>query len=642
MPKVTFIPDDVTVEVHEGENLLRAAMMADVRITASCGGDGTCGKCRVRVSKGAVDSKPSAKLSEEHAAKGYVLACLSQVTDDVTIDVPDESRPSPPPDRGTEAHPTSAILAADAFEKRLPSRRLDPPMADRVLELPEPDLVDNSSDEHRVRQALRRTYGIKDARSDWHALEHLPEAARGGDWTVTVRVISEDACARVLDVFPGAREISYAIAVDVGTTTVEAQLVDLSDGRVVAQAADYNAQVSRGEDVISRIIAASKPDGLAELADLVRGTVRGLAERLLEKAGADRESVATYIVAGNTVMTHLLLGITPKNIRNAPYIPVATRYPWLPAQELGLPGTSTTMLHAFPCPASYVGGDIVSGVLACGMPWTDKLTLFVDIGTNGEIVLGSKEWMVACSCSAGPAFEGGGMLHGMRAANGAIEQVRIDPASLEPMILTIGGAKPRGICGSGLIDVVSELFLAGALDRNGAFNVSAGGDRIREGEHGMEYVLVRSEDAAIDGDIVLTEVDIENLIRAKAAVFAGIGVLTESVDLQLSDIDEVIIAGAFGHYLDLDRVMLLGLLPEMPKERFSFLGNGSLMGARTVATSRAMMAAADDIAERMTYLELSVNAAFMEMYVSAMFLPHTDLSLFPESEARVAGQPGGG
>jgi uncharacterized 2Fe-2S/4Fe-4S cluster protein (DUF4445 family) len=303
------------------------------------------------------------------------------------------------------------------------------------------------------------------------------------------------------------------------------------------------------------------------------------------------------------------------------------------ARELELPGGPTAHVVSMPCPASWLGGDVISGLLAAGVPWSDRLTLFIDIGTNGEIVLGNKDWLVACSCSAGPAFEGGGILHGMRAAEGAVEQVRIDDRTFEPTILTIGGVKPLGICGSGLIDCVSELFLTGAVGRNGKFAEDLQTPWIRKGVRGLEYVLVPVEDSAAGTDIVITEVDIDNLMRAKAAIYAGISVLMETVEIECTQIDEVVIAGGFGHYLDLERVMAIGMVPEIPHSKFVFIGNGSLLGARATSTSRDLLKVAHNAAEAVAYVELSVNAGFMDSYMSAMFFPHTDLALFPQTES---------
>jgi uncharacterized 2Fe-2S/4Fe-4S cluster protein (DUF4445 family) len=632
MPRVRFIPEGISVEVREGDNLLRAAIAADVQVTASCGGDGTCGKCRVVVESGEVRAGPSAKLSQAQRDDGHVLACQAVPTSDVEIRVPVESRPGDVPARDASEAP-STMLSSEEFDGYAARLEVDPPIARRTVEMSAPDLSDNASDATRLVSSLRRQHGIEDAEIDIETMRALPHAVRDGDWTLTADALVQPRETRVVRVMPGSADgAGFAVAVDLGTTTVEAQLLDLSDGRVVAQASEYNAQVGRGEDVITRIIAGSDAKGLAELQDLALRSVRNLVSQMLESTAVETDEVVSYVFAGNTVMTHLLLGLTPRNIRPKPYIPAASRFPWIRASELGLPGSPSALAHCLPCPASYVGGDIVGGLVAAGVPWTEKLSLFVDIGTNGEIVLGNRSWLVACSCSAGPAFEGGGVLHGMRAADGAIEQVRIHRETLEPMFLTIGGTLPLGICGSGLMDTMSELFLAGALDRNGAFVRDLENPHLREGDHGMEYVIAWGDTTATGDDIVLTEVDVENLIRAKAAVFAGIGVLVESVDVDFADIEQVLIAGAFGHYLDLERVMTLGLLPELETERFTFVGNGSLIGARMAAVSRGMLETAEKVAEQITYLELSVNASFMENYVSAMFLPHTDLSLFPRSE----------
>jgi uncharacterized 2Fe-2S/4Fe-4S cluster protein (DUF4445 family) len=538
------------------------------------------------------------------------------------------------PERARTGRHANTVLSTEDRAARLPTPSLSPAVSKRLLALSPPDLGDSASDLTRVRQELRREHDVQSMDVPLDALRRLPEVARGEDWVVTAVVAEPTECSSHVVGFESGdtTERQYAVAVDVGTTTVEATLLDLTDGSVLAEAAEYNAQVCRGEDVISRVIVGSKPNGLAELQGLVAGTVSALVEQVCESAGVACEDIVLYTLAGNTVMTHLLYGVSPRHIRNAPYVPAATRFPWVSASALGLPGGPATQAISMPCPASWLGGDIVSGLLAAGVPWSEKLTLFVDIGTNGEIVLGNKDWLVACSCSAGPAFEGGGIRHGMRAAEGAIEQVRIDPETLEPMILTIGGVKPLGICGSGLIDCVSELFLSGALERNGQFAERIATQHVRDGERGREYVLARAEESATGEDVVLTEDDIENLMRAKAAIYAGIQVLLESVDVSVDELDEVVVAGGFGHYLDLERVTALGMVPEIPASKFVFVGNGSLLGAREAAASRELADTARDVADMLTYVELSVSAGFMDMYVSAQFLPHTDLSLFPETE----------
>lgn len=644
MPYVTFTPDDVTVEVRPGENLLRAAMMADIRISASCGGDGTCGKCRVIVESGSVDTKPSAKLTSAQTAEGHVLSCVTTVLGDVTVRIPPESRPGAVPVRSAARRSANTVLSAEDCAARVPRKKGHPPVGKWLLEMSAPNLTDNVSDVTRVQQSLRREHRIADASVSLSALRQLPTVAREGDWTVTATVMEPcEGVPRITGFESGnATARQYAIAVDVGTTTVEVAVVDVRSGETLAQTAEYNSQIAYGEDVISRVIHATKSQGLVELHDSVIDSVRTLTLRACEQAGVSTDDIVCYVAAGNTVMTHLLCEVSPASIRTSPYVPAARIFPWMSAHQVGLPGTAATRLATLPCSASWLGGDIVSGLMAAGVPWTDKLTLFIDIGTNGEIVLGSKEWMVACSCSAGPAFEGGGILHGMRAANGAIESVRIDAETLSPSFLTIGGVKPLGICGSGLIDLVSELLLVGALGRNGKYDPAREGENLRNTDRGLEYVVVPAADSGTGEAIVLTETDVDNLLRAKAAIYAGIAVLAESVDVPLEAIEEVIVAGGFGHYLDLERVTALGMVPELSPERFVFLGNGSLLGAKLAATSREMLKTARRVSEQVTYIELSVNAAFTEAYMSALFFPHTDLNLFPRTEKTLAERSGQG
>jgi uncharacterized 2Fe-2S/4Fe-4S cluster protein (DUF4445 family) len=634
------MPDSVTIDVAQGENLLRAAMMADVRITASCGGDGTCGKCRVIIEKGTVDSKPAHTLTASQVVEGHVLACTTHITGDVVVVIPPESRPGAAPSRTRSGRVANPVLSADAHAARLPDKRSTLVVSKVCVTVVEPDHANNTSDLQRVLQALRREAHLKGVEVTLDAARELPALLREGSWTVTA-IVSEPLTGVPLVTGFQAGDTTqrqYAAAVDIGTTTVEVAIIDLVSRETIAQATEYNAQVDRGEDIIARIIASTRRNGVEEMQSLVVRTVSHLVTGLLDEANISIDDLVVYLAAGNTVMTHLLLGVSPANIRMAPYVPAAAAFPWTEAAKIGLPASPATRLITIASPASWLGGDIVSGVVAAGLPWTEKLTLFVDIGTNGEIVLGNKEFLVACSCSAGPAFEGGGIGHGMRAAEGAIEQVRIEPDTLETTLLTIGSVKPLGICGSGLIDTVSELFLAGAIDRNGKFTEDSGSSRIRRSDRGAEYVLVPAKDSATGDDIVLAETDIENLMRAKAAIFAGITVLLESLDLTLDAIEEVIVAGGFGHYLDLERVTVLGMFPELPAERFSFLGNSSLLGARLCAASRKMLETATKVAESVTYLELSVNASFMEMYISSLFLPHTDLALFPLTEALLAEQ----
>jgi uncharacterized 2Fe-2S/4Fe-4S cluster protein (DUF4445 family) len=369
---------------------------------------------------------------------------------------------------------------------------------------------------------------------------------------------------------------------------------------------------------------------LKKLQEVVVSTINKIIQELLDMSRIDRSLISHLVIAGNTTMTQFLLGLDPKYIREDPYVPTANFIPPVRAVHLGINIGEHVHIYIFPMVASYVGGDIVAGILGSGVFQRETLTLYMDIGTNGEIVLGNKDWLASVSCSAGPAFEGAGIKFGMRATRGAIEQVNIHPRTYEPMILTIGRAKPIGICGSGLIDTVAALLETGMIDQNGKFQRDIPADRVRMGPDGYEYVLVQKEETQIQKDIVLTEIDIENLIRTKAAIYAGCKVLLDSVGLGFKDLGQVIIAGGFGRHLDLEKAVFIGLLPELDIEKFIFVGNGSLLGARLLSFSKELLKETERIALMMTNLELSNHPTFMNEFIAAMFLPHTDSSAFPQ------------
>lgn len=629
MPKVLFYPDNRSIEVQKGENLLRAAMLAGVHVNASCGGAQTCGKCRVVIDEGKVSAPPSAKIAPQEAARGYVLACSASVEGDVVVRVPVESRLGDKRvlERKGREKRYGRLLTAEELENMISTWPLEPAAQRVEVELDPPTLSDPTADLERLKKGLSAAC-FESVEVGPKVLSALPRELRERGWKVSAVLVQENGGHRLVAISPAGLH-DLGIAVDVGTTTIAVELVDLKSGEVVARAADYNSQVSCGEDVISRIIYSTKGDNLKRLQRLAVDTINGLIEQVLEEAGAHADEVVDVAVAGNTAMTHMFLGVDPRHIRQEPYVPAFKQAPCVSAGELGLALPPEVAVRTAPCPASFVGGDVVAGALAAGLWNAEKLTLYIDVGTNGEIVLGNSDWLLSCSCSAGPAFEGGAIKHGMRAAPGAIEQLRINPDTYEPMILTIGGRRAKGICGSGLIDAVAEMFVAGVIDGRGKLNRDLETERIREVDGQAEYVLVSAEDSATGYDIVLTEADLDNLIRTKAAIYAGITTLLESVELKSTDVEEVIIAGGFGHYLELDKAVTIGLLPEVPFERVKFLGNGSLLGARLMLLSRRAASEAADLAAKMTYLELSTDAYFMDRYVAALFLPHTDASAFP-------------
>jgi len=645
---LTFQPGDIEVpDVPRGESILRAAMQANVHINASCGGAGSCGKCRVQLLSGEVEADRSAKLDDDDWAQGTRLACHTHVLSDAEIFVPESSRMGNARtlDRGMRGERKGRILSPVELESLVTGWALDPVVRKLCMQITPPSDGDNLNDLARFKKALKDQFGFTNVSVDSIWIRNMPSVLREQDWAVTATLVDTAYGFKVIDVQAGAEcGFDYSVVLDIGTTTVWGQLLDLTTGATLAQASDYNHQVSFGEDVISRIVQSQKPGGRERLQQAIVDTINGIIDELVAAAGIDREMISHMMAAGNTTMTCLLPGIDPKYLRMAPYVPPADFIPPVRAVNLG-DGINVgrhVHIYTFPSVSSYVGGDIVSGILGSGVFETEKITLYIDIGTNGEVVIGNKEWLIATSCSAGPAFEGGGIKHGMRATDGAIEIVEIDPVTFEPTILTIGNLKPIGICGSGVIDAVAELLKAGVISQNGKIDTGLDTWRVRVTDGANEYVLVDAELSGTGDDIVVTEADIDNLVRAKGAIFAGIKTLLESVALDWPDLEQIYVAGGFGKYLRIEQAQSIGLFPEVDVGKFIFVGNGSLLGARLVSFSKDMLKAARQVALTMTNIELSDNQSFMDHYMAAMFLPHTDMVYFPEMERILAETASGG
>jgi uncharacterized 2Fe-2S/4Fe-4S cluster protein (DUF4445 family) len=650
--KVTFLPSERQILVDEAENLLQAAMEAGIHINASCGGSGTCGKCRVKLLNGAVDSPKHPKLTQWEYDEGSRLACLTSIRSDIDVEIPLESQVDKSvlalrSDRGAHKY----LLSPQDIYQLVQGWDVDPTVFKRYVQLEPPTLRDNMSDLTRLTNALAHQHGIEGISADFRVIMKLSHILRESDWKVTATLVLTRKGYKLTNIEPGDNtKQNYSIVFDIGTTTIFGQILDLNgcivvacpggqcDGSMLfalAEASDYNAQISYGEDVITRIVYSQRPGGLKKIQEVVVSTINRIIQELLEMSKIDRSLISHMVFAGNTTMTQLLLGLDPKYIREEPYVPTANFIPPVRAVHLGINIGEHVHVYIFPMVASYVGGDIVAGILGSGVFQRETLTLYMDIGTNGEIVLGNKDWLASVSCSAGPAFEGAGIKFGMRATRGAIEEVSINHRTYEPMILTIGRSRPIGICGSGLIDTVAEFLETGMIDQNGTFRRDLSTNRVRKGPDGYEYVLARKEETLIHEDIVLTEIDIENLIRTKAAIYAGCKVLLHSVGLGFKDVEQVIIAGGFGRHLDLEKAIFIGLLPEMDIDKFIFVGNGSLLGARLLSFSKNLLKETERIAMMMTNLELSNHPTFMNEYIAAMFLPHTDSSAFPQVVERL-------
>jgi len=618
-----------SVRVPPGTTLVEAARLAGVEVGQPCGGQGRCGRCTVQILSGRARQRSTLRLTAEDIAAGYALACQSVVESDLTLRVPQQEK--------IERRLTSDRTVGEVQVPAGYNPRQDLDLRRVALTLSPPHLDDQTDDLSRLRAALRSQAGFTNVKISLPLLRRLGGLLRAAGWQVTALLsIQEDGGGFpeewLIDLLPGSVDEwapLWGAAVDIGTTTVTLWLVDLSTGQVKAQFSEYNGQIARGEDVISRIIYAGKEGGADELRRLVLETINTLLERACEQASIRPQEVVKATIAGNSTMIHLLLGVPAASIRLSPFITALNEPPPFPARELGLNLNPEAVVDCLPGVASYVGADISAGVLSSGMDDAGALTLFLDVGTNGEMVLGSRDWLVTCACSAGPAFEGAGVIHGMRAAPGAIEEVWVHPQTWEPSLQVIGGGKPSGICGSGLISLLAEMFMTGVIDKAGNLNTASGCARIREGEHGLEYVLAWPEESAHGRAISITRIDIDNLLRAKAAIFAGFSVLAESVGLTLDSVEQVLIGGSFGKYINIEKAVQIGLLPDLPWERFQFLGNTSVRGAYLALLDRRARERIRDIASRMTYIELSADNSFYEAFMSAMFLPHTDLTLFP-------------
>lgn len=649
---VRFKPYNREIRVARGETLLQAAMQAGVYIQASCGGEGVCGKCLVQIDKGEVEGSRDPKISPQDFERGVRQACKTRILSDLEVTVPTEAALDKKVlSRIRERVPAGRKVSQQELESLVLGWCFRPALQKYYVEMEPPTAKDNRSDLSRLLLALKKAHDLNSISVDSRLLKGLPHILREENWRVTATIVqtrmesqlTEDQPrgsrrAKLIHLEPGdTTRTHYSIVLDIGTTSVWGQLLDLQQRTVLAEASDYNGQIRYGDDVISRIVHSQKREGLKRLQESIVATVNGIIHELIEKTKVDPGQVSHMAAAGNTVMTHLLLGLDPKYIREAPYTPVANFIPPVRAVELGLNTGEQVHLFTFPSVASYVGGDIVSGILGSGVYQRRPLTLYIDVGTNGEIVIGHSEWMVTAACSAGPAFEGGGIRHGMRATGGAIEDFRLHPQTYEPMILTIGMTKPKGICGSGLINIVAELLERGVISPNGKFNADLPTKRIRRGVDGLEYVLAYAQDAAAGADLAITEVDIDNLMRAKAAMYAGYVTLLQSVGLTIQDLEQVVIAGAFGSFIDVERAITIGLLPELPLDRFLFIGNGSLLGARLISFCNEMLDDCDRISRMMTNIELSESPAFMDNYMAALFLPHTHSAEFPGVAERLNG-----
>jgi uncharacterized 2Fe-2S/4Fe-4S cluster protein (DUF4445 family) len=644
MPKVRFLPDDKMVEVNKGVTLFKVAEKAGIYLNSLCGGEGICGKCRVQVTKGKISPGKYSPVffSKQEMENGYTLACQTEVEQDLEVVIPPESRLE-----GEQILTGSYIQQQQSWIRTCPlsygepswisvakrpedPARLFQPLVNKIyLQLPQPSRDDNIADTARVLRELRKKVNYSSYQMVLPCLQEMSAKLRGGGWKITVTLARNGDVGRILQVEAGdTTEKNYGVAVDVGTTTVVAQLVHLKTGEVAGVEGNHNLQARYGEDVLSRIAFVCGKGSLNILQQAVVENINLLIRSLISKKSVDSKDITAIVAAGNTTMSHILLGLEPCSIREDPYVPTADIYPQVLAKEVGININPRGVLQVMPSVASYVGGDTVAGVLACGLADRRELTCLIDIGTNGEIVIGNNEWMLSCSASAGPAFEGGDTKCGMRATRGAIQKVKIENGKVSYQ--TIGGGKPRGICGSGLVDLLYELANNGILDIDGRFRRSLRDNRVIQHDGEMQYVVAFPEETETGHSLVITQTDIDNIMRSKAAIFAAIKSLCDYAGISFNQLEKIYVAGGFGSYLNIDKAVGIGLLPDVPRERIEFVGNSSLMGARMALISYYALEKAVDISQSMTNIELSHFAPFADEYMAALYLPHIDRELlFP-------------
>jgi len=631
--KITFLPENKSIFIFKGENIFDASMNAGIFLDSECGGVGTCGRCKVLLKSGQVEKVHSELLSLEDEDRGYILACQTYPKSDLVVEVPVMEIEEAAIQEGLLAKDTSKLETTEkvlAGIKRLDIRdvKILPRVVKKLVTVEPPIIGRSNSDKYRLDKALKQQLNLKDCFIPLGILKKLPNTLRKGKWMVTVTV--DEISKNLIDIEPGnTTGENYGLAIDIGTTTVVVYLVNLNNGKILASASEYNKQIRAGEDIISRIVYSLKGAGLEVLQGLIVETINELIVEACKRTGVNPEKIHSIVCAGNTTMMHFLHGVSPKYLREEPYVPVTNIFPPVNSKELFLEHTPKAIVRSAPSVASYIGGDISAGLLISKLTEQEKLTLFLDLGTNGELVIGNSQWMMSASCSAGPAFEGGGVKDGMRAIRGAIEVVEIDRKTFKSKIKVIGGIKPKGICGSAMIDLLGQLYITGIINRKGKFNPDLNSSYVVLEKANPYYIVAKAKETTTGRDIIITEVDLDNLIRAKGAVYAGIATLLEEVELTKDDLEQIFIAGGFGHFINVKNAVIIGMLPDLPEKRFTFLGNTSVAGAHLALINRYKWKEMESISKNITYIELFNNNKFYERYIASLFLPYTHIEEFP-------------
>ena len=636
--KVTFQIENATpvvIECNAGDNLLELARRANVAIDAPCSGNGSCGKCRVKLIEGQVETVKSRHISDEEFAQGWRLSCNSKVMTDCVVFVPDIASAYQSRMKTADLSSPKEIAIFEDCQNNLRRSGITFTNSYRsvVVEMEEPTLDDTMPDNERLTWAIQSALGVENVKIPFAVMVKLAHTLREHSFKVCVKGELQEDTFLCMEVCDPEDTVIVGCAIDIGTTTVTMVLTDLTTGKLLAKGSSGNGQIRYGADVINRIIEQGRPGGKKKLQDaIIKETLNPIIANLCKAANINARSILRLCVASNTTMNHLFVGVDAESVRMEPYIPSFFGWEGLLAGDLKLPANPLAPVIIAPNIGSYVGGDITAGTLAAGLWDKDEMSLFIDLGTNGELVFGNRDFMMSCACSAGPAFEGGDISCGMRATDGAIEACEIHKETMEPTLTIVGdeGQKPVGICGSGIIDIISELFRCGIINARGLF--SREGERVKRDHHGMgRYVLATAEESETGREISINEVDIDNFIRAKGAIFSAIDTLLKSVDMPVEAIEKVYVAGGIGSGINMKNSVNIGMLPDVDLEKYAYIGNSSLTGAYAMVMSDEAKAKCAELAANMTYLELSTYPGYMDSFVAACFLPHTDARLFPNS-----------
>ncbi|MFN3550667.1 MAG: ASKHA domain-containing protein [Endomicrobiia bacterium] len=630
--KIKVVPENKEFLAEKSKNLLVSLISSGINIYADCGGEGVCGKCKVKIISGEYNSLDSHLISKEEQQNNIVLACKTFPETDIVLEVLKETK---------MVSEEISLCYYSKFEdlKYLIKEKksdLNPVIKILEVELNKPDLQNPISDFENLKTCLLEKQIKNVCFKNIKILQNLPLIIRKNEWKINL-VLNEIDFSKdeynIVEILPAKENKDfYGIAVDLGTTTVVVSLINLKNFETVITKSTLNQQMVYGADVITRIMYAEKDNGLEKLNQKVVDTINQVVNSICREKNISFNNIYTAVVAGNTTMIHLLLKIYPGYIRRQPYVPAVSFFPSIDVKDVKININQEGKIYLLPLVGSYVGGDIVGGVVSVGMDFSEDISVLLDLGTNGEIVLGNKEFLISAACSCGPAFEGVGIKSGIRAVYGAIEEISIKEDKIEYKV--IGDIKPLGICGSGLIDVTVELFKNGVIDRSGKFANDVKNEfllkRIRKNDDDeYEFLVLEKELTANNKDIVITESDIQNILRSKGAIFHGLYTLLKYLDLSFKDIKKIYISGGFGCFLNIEKAKILGLLPDLENEKFVISGNTSLTAAKMFLVSKNFRERVYKVAKKMAYIDLSSLSMYINEYSSSLFIPHTDLSLFP-------------